>query len=557
MNAVKRVFTLLTALCLAILLAAPALGAEALERPVTSLPRTSKGQTFVVLRVYSPQCVIDGKLDQVDRENSQVYPILENDRTLLPIRRVVEAFGGKVEWQAQEPDLICLYRDAADWSTYWSVAMRLDDPWMSTSLQGPVHLDAAPKAQDGRTYVPVRAPLENMGLYVEYEPSHQLVVISDRPIQKTGEALLTIPEAAYLADHSNVYRPEPQKAKEAVHVDQPLSLATNQSYALPSGSVTANIITVDTADSRVRFRAVLPENRLNVTAPFSAICAQSGAQVVVNGNYFRINETLKDPVGHVASDGAFLFGNSGLSTLAVYDDGTVRLGRGAFFYRLKTVDSGDYQEWSAFEVNTPDQFANQSVYYTPARGAGFTVGYPGAVLVLEDGVSADYRAVSAGDYVAIPPNGAVLYSSAEVTATGWYKTPQLGRRMALEPYAYQGGDQTDPLEAKGLVTAMNGAPRLVTDFQADYTEDEGFRPGQFNAGVTRRTAVGVRPDGKVLLVSTPGASIQQMRELMLTLGCEDAMCLDGGSSCAMYYQGQTVMEPGRALATTLQIFLEG
>ena len=181
--------------------------------------------------------------------------------------------------------------------------------------------------------------------------------------------------------------------------------------------------------------------------------------------------------------------------------------------------------------------------------------WPGAVLVLEGGVSTRCYPVAAGDYVPIPADGAVLYSSAEVTATPWYQTPQLGRTVALEPYAVQGAVD-DPLEAEGLVTAVNGAPRLVTDGQADLTQDEGFRPGQFNAGTARRTAVGVRGDGKVLLVGTPAASVQQMRELMLALGCEDAMCLDGGASTALYFQGQTVLAPGRALAATLQIFLE-
>ncbi len=534
--------------------------AVCLSAGLWTAPAAAEGQRFVVLRLGSAQCVIDGKLDQVDPNDSGVYPIVDNQRTLVPIRRIIEAFGGTVIWSPEEPGHISLNRIAADWVHYWDVSLWLDDPWMGTSLKGPVHLDAAPQARNGRTYVPVRAPLEHMGLYVEYEPTYGLVVVSDQPIGKTGEALLDIPEAAYLADNSTVETTalgsERKTQREPHYVDQPLRLDQDQVYDLPSGQVSANIVTIDPSDTRVKFRAALPGGKLNVNVPFEEICAASGgAQVVVDANYFQVNRVVKDPVGHVVIDGAFAYGNSGLSTLAVYDDGTVKLGRGAFFYRLKTVDGGEYQEWAAYEVNTLAHFADQSVYYTPARGAGFTVGYPGAVLVLEDGVSVDYRTVSAGEYVAIPANGAVLYSSKEVTATGWYQRPQMGRRMELEPYTVQGSGQ-DPLEAQGLVTAVNGAPRLVTAGKADYTLEDGFRPGQFNADVTRRTAVGLLADGKVLLVCTPAASIQQMRELMLALGCQDAMCLDGGSSTALYYQGQTIMAPARALSTTLQIFLE-
>lgn len=549
----KRIIATWLALCL--MLSGSALGAGA---SATALPRTSRAQSFVVLRLYSPQCVIGGKLDQVDPDNGRVRPLVDHDRTLVPIRRIIEAFGGSVEWRAQEPEYIYLHRITSDWSAYWDVTLKLDDPWMSTSLKGPVHLDAAPRAEEGRTYVPLRAPLEHMGLYVEYEPTYQLAVVSDKPIGKTGKDLLDIPEVAYLAENSTAQPPQTASGGDRTpnYVAQPLTLERDRSYALASGTVSANVVTIDPADSRVKFRAVLPGGLLNNPAAFSAICAQSGAQAVVDANYFQVNRAVKDPVGHVMSDGTFYYGNSGLSTLGIYDTGAVKLGRGYFFYRLKTVDQGDYQEWSAFEVNTPDHFANQSVYYTPARGPGFSVGYPGSVLILENGVSVNYYAVNAGDYVTIPANGSVLYSAADVTQTGWYQTPQLGRRMALEPYTRVGEGQTGALEAEGLVTAVNGAPRLVTDGRADDTEDEGFRPGQFNSGVTRRTAVGVRPDGKVLLVCTPAASVQQMRELMLALGCRDAMCLDGGSSTAMYYQGETVMEPARALSTTLQVFLE-
>lgn len=550
MKSMKRIFAALAALCL--MFSGSALGAQP-----TALPRTSRGQSFVVLRLYSPQCVIGGRLDRVDPDNGRVRPLVDHDRTLVPIRRIIEAFGGTVEWRSQEPDYIYLHRITSDWSAYWDVTLKLDDPWMSTSLKGPVHLDAAPRAEEGRTYVPLRAPLEHMGLYVEYEPTYQLAVVSDKPIGKTGKDLLDIPEVAYLAENSTAQPPQTVGGSKAPnYVAQPLTLERDQSYPLPSGTVSANVVTIDPADSRVKFRAALPGGLLNNPAPFSTICAQSGAQVVVDANYFQVGRAVKDPVGHVMSDGTFYYGNSGLSTLGVYDTGEVKLGRGYFFYRLRTVDQGDYQEWSAFEVNTPDHFANQSVYYTPARGPGFTVGYPGSVLVLEDNVSINYYTVNAGDYVPIPPNGSVLYSAADVTQTGWYQTPQLGRKLALEPYTRAGEGQTDALEAEGLVTAVNGAPRLVTNGQADDTEDEGFHPGQFNSGVTRRTAVGVRADGKVLLVCTPAASVQQMRELMLALGCRDAMCLDGGSSTAMYYQGQTVMEPGRALSTTLQVFLD-
>ena len=71
-----------------------------------------------------------------------------------------------------------------------------------------------------------------------------------------------------------------------------------------------------------------------------------------------------------------------------------------------------------------------------------------------------------------------------------------------------------------------------------------------------RSAAGISADGKLILVSVPGgAKIQQMRELMLALGCVDAINLDGGASCGMYYDGKYIATPGREITTTLRVYV--
>lgn len=58
------------------------------------------------------------------------------------------------------------------------------------------------------------------------------------------------------------------------------------------------------------------------------------------------------------------------------------------------------------------------------------------------------------------------------------------------------------------------------------------------------------------MVSVPKATIQQMREAMLLLGCTDAFNLDGGASSAMYYNRQEIVKAGRDLTVTLQVFVK-
>jgi exopolysaccharide biosynthesis protein len=126
----------------------------------------------------------------------------------------------------------------------------------------------------------------------------------------------------------------------------------------------------------------------------------------------------------------------------------------------------------------------------------------------------------------------------------------------VQPYLFQ--PTADSFSLDGIVSIVSGGPRLVTDGRIDETMESAFSDQQRfgpNAA-SARTAVGLTPDGSLLLVSVPGATIQQMRELMLALGCEDAFNLEGGASCGMYCQGKMLATPGRALTTTLQVFLD-
>ncbi len=346
---------------------------------------------------------------------------------------------------------------------------------------------------------------------------------------------------------------ETDKTMPAAPAGDPLSL-TSQSYSLPSGTVNAQVITVDMSDPRVSVRASVAEGKLNTTQTFADICAASGAVAVINANFFESYQTVKDPIGHVMVDGTFLYGSSGLASLGITADNEMRYGTPSLFFQVKTTDDGALQQWSGFEFNVLAQFANQSVVYTPARGASFPVTYPGAVLTVENGVTTGYQTVAKGDTVTIPANGFVLYSSTEVTSTTWYQTPEMGRQVVIEPYLFL--EDAEGFSLDGVENMVSGGPRLVRDGAIVTTLEDTFaHDARFTTSVTSRTAVGTTADNKLLLVNVSAASIQQMRELMLALGCVDAFNLDGGGSTAMYYNGEVLSAPGRQLVTTLQVFV--
>lgn len=335
---------------------------------------------------------------------------------------------------------------------------------------------------------------------------------------------------------------------------EPVSLTTQQ-YTLSSGTVSANVVTVDMADPRVTVKAALPDGLLNNTCDFQTVAQTSGAQVVINANFFNSGSAVKDPVGHLMIDGRMVYGSSGRSSLAITTDNKAAIGRPGLFYRIETCDAGSGLWWDAFEVNQLAQMAYQAVLYTPARGASAPVTYPGYVMTVWGDKIANYVSVSAGDTIAIPANGYAVYFSQETASTDWHAAPEVGRTVKVEPYLQT--DNGEPFSMDNVVTMVSGAPRLVRSGAIEtYEEPEVTADaGRFGYGSSSRTAVGIKADGTLLLVNCPSATIQQMRELMLQLGCTEAINLDGGASTGLYYDGQFLSTPGRQITSTLQIFV--
>ncbi len=74
----------------------------------------------------------------------------------------------------------------------------------------------------------------------------------------------------------------------------------------------------------------------------------------------------------------------------------------------------------------------------------------------------------------------------------------------------------------------------------------------YGTGLSARTAIGQTADGEVLLlvvdgmqVSTLGASLQDIQDIMLSHGAVNAISLDGGSSSSMYYNGEIINNPSQ------------
>ena len=141
-----------------------------------------------------------------------------------------------------------------------------------------------------------------------------------------------------------------------------------------------------------------------------------------------------------------------------------------------------------------------------------------------------------------------------------------------EPMPYTNNQQTPlppPLQANGnqyqnLLVGIGGAPTLVKNGQVNVTYNQEIMWGS-GVGLDNgdpRTAVGYTADNHVIMivadgrqVTSQGVGLPELAQIMIDLGCVEAMNLDGGGSTQMAVGNQLVNNPSesRAVPTILTV----
>jgi exopolysaccharide biosynthesis protein len=100
------------------------------------------------------------------------------------------------------------------------------------------------------------------------------------------------------------------------------------------------------------------------------------------------------------------------------------------------------------------------------------------------------------------------------------------------------------LKAKKIRDAVTFSPFLVVNGEPTIKQGNG------GWGIAPRTAIGQRKDGTILMlvidgrqVSSIGATLKEVQDIMLEYGAYNAANLDGGSSTTMIYKDKTINHP--------------
>lgn len=284
-----------------------------------------------------------------------------------------------------------------------------------------------------------------------------------------------------------------------------------------------------TAQLRVARAAAQPDGRPGLQT-VGEIARKAGAVAAFNGGYFSPRDRI--PLGLVQIGGELVSG-------PLFHRTAVTLGPELRFDRPQVHPWIELPSGESAEVdylNLPPQ-AESLALFTPAWGP--RTGTSASAQSREVALTADGLVVGEGVAdLGIPPGGYVL--AAMGSRADW-----LARRVARgDRLAVHAGLD----EYWGPVNeALGGGPQLVRDGTASIATDERFR-SDITRGRAARTAIGVTSDGTALLLGVGGVdpadsigmTLDELAALLVELGADKAMNLDGGSSTTVWAEGATL-----------------
>lgn len=128
---------------------------------------------FLVLVVGSGEAPISVFLND-EKLAFDALPVVENGRTLVPVRTIFEAMGMTVGWDGTTSTITATGNGN-------SISMRINET-TATVNDKTLTMDVPPKIVDGRTLVPVRFIAESLGAEVDWDEKNRIVNINTKAL---------------------------------------------------------------------------------------------------------------------------------------------------------------------------------------------------------------------------------------------------------------------------------------------------------------------------------------------------------------------------------------
>lgn len=328
----------------------------------------------------------------------------------------------------------------------------------------------------------------------------------------------------------------------------------HESYR-PDGPWAINVIEIDRRSPYLCFETVKARNLLHGVEKTSVMAAAADAEprpggvvAAINGDFF---DATGMPINLQVRRGEMLRGPSAHSVFAITAEGAPMIEVFSASYHVRTVD-GVWRELQGF--NRP-RHTDETILYTHHFGATTATNAFGSEARLQllssffandtlRGVVLERHTNTGNSSLA----QSVVVVSAHGAAQRWldaHVTPGDTLLMIC--------DLSGPAGRLKIVEALGGLPRIVRDGKVSVeTDREG---GAKLANVRHpRTAIGFSTDSsRIFLVTvdgrqphSEGMTLDELADFMISLGCAQALNLDGGGSTTMVVRGKVANHPSDA-----------
>ena len=164
--------------------------------------------TEIVLQIGNPMMTVNGEQQEID-PGRETAPILQNDRTLLPVRAVIEELGGSVQWDGENQKVTLTLDENTIRLTIGSTTAYYNDEAYP--------LDVAPIMLHDRTMLPIRFVAEHFGFDVAWDGENMEVLIAKEAesVQQPAETLPEQPEQQQPITPQQPEQVEPSEAPAA------------------------------------------------------------------------------------------------------------------------------------------------------------------------------------------------------------------------------------------------------------------------------------------------------------------------------------------------------
>lgn len=294
------------------------------------------------------------------------------------------------------------------------------------------------------------------------------------------------------------------------------------------GTLTAYVLEADR--SKFDLQLVLAgDNISSGRQKLKAMAAAHQAVAAINGGYFSLDGSL---IGNTRLNGqtaGTTYFNR--TSLGFMPDGTLKLAASQYY---GVVDINGQQVYLS-GVNCP-RGTNNTILYNSLFGNYTGTNEFGKEYVVQNG-----KVIAINQANSFIPTGAQVIS-VHGTAQDAFAKVRIGDRITV-------GENFGP-ELDSASTIVGAGPELLRGGQLSVTSVKEQFPADIAKGRAPRTALGIKADGKIILMvidgrqsHSIGTTLTETAQLLQKFGAVNGFNLDGGGSSEMVLQGQILNSP--------------